>query len=162
MPTIGTLSGSVATLLKLGSRYESPIPPPRSAKRAIPPFLVQTGRQWIRSTSPISAAVTRYCGADRKSMTVLRSVIGFMGRLDPSRDTAALGDAPEVHRHQEGCHQRDPDAVEHVEAQERAGADEAAAEKPEPRIVGRSDELDVADLEQTRPRALDAQERRRG
>ena len=53
--------------------------------------------------------------------------------------------------------ERDPDAVEHVEAQERARADEAAAEQAEARVVGRRDELDVADLEQARARALDAE-----
>ena len=49
--------------------------------------------------------------------------------------------------------ERDADAVEHVEAQQRAGADEPAAEQREPRVVGGRDELDVPDLEQTRARA---------
>jgi hypothetical protein len=58
-------------------------------------------------------------------------------------------------RHQERRHKRDPDAVENVEAQERARAHEASAEEAEARVVGRRDELDVADLQQTRSRPLD-------
>src|SRR5438874_1720567 len=111
MPTIGTLSGSVATLLKFGSRYERPMPPAMSANSTSPPLFVQTGRQRIRRTSPISAAVTRYCGAERKSIAFLRSVTGFIA-LHRSRDAAVLPDAPEMHRHQEGGDQGDAHAVE--------------------------------------------------
>jgi hypothetical protein len=39
-------------------------------------------------------------------------------------------------RHQEGRDQRDAHAVEHVEAQERSGPDEAPAQETESRVVG--------------------------
>ena len=71
MPTIGTLSGSVATLLKLGSRYERPMPPATSASITSPPFGDQGLAQWISRINPISAPETRYCGADRKSIAFL-------------------------------------------------------------------------------------------
>ncbi len=45
MPTIGTLSGRVATAAKLGSRYDRPIESESAAKSTTPPFLVQSGRQ---------------------------------------------------------------------------------------------------------------------
>ena len=40
-----------------------------------------------------------------------------------------------MHGHQDRNHERDADAVQHVEAQQRAFADERSAEQREPRIV---------------------------
>ena len=64
--------------------------------------------------------------------------------LERSRDAAVLADAPEVDRHQHGDAERQADAVQHVEPQQRALADERAAEQREPRIVGRVNQRHVA------------------
>src|SRR6185369_9728956 len=135
------------------------MPPATSTRSASPPFFVQRGRHRTSTTRPISAAVTRYCGAERKSIAFLTRVTGFM-LLHRPRDPAVLADAPEVHGHQERRDQRNPDAVENVEAQQRARADETAAEEAESRVVGGRDELDVADLQERRARPLDTDERR--
>src|SRR5688500_2455217 len=79
--------------------------------------------------------------------------------LDGSGDAAVLADAPEVHGHEERRDERDPDAVEDVEPQERAGSDEANYEQRDAGVVRRGDELDVADLEQAGARTLDPEER---
>src|ERR1700686_838235 len=113
----------------------------------MPPLPVHGARQWIPRTRRISEAETRYCGADRKLTTLLTRLTRNISLGGP-RNAAVLPDAPEVHGHQKGCDERDSDAVQHVEAQERARAHEAAAEQAEPRVVRRRDERDVADLEQ--------------
>src|SRR5262245_31647140 len=138
------------------------MPPARIAKSTIPPVFVQIGRQWMARMRPTSAPLTRYCGAERKSIAFLTNSTRDMRRLHRPRNAAVLADAPEVDRHQEGRDERDPDAVEDVEAQERARANEASAEQAEARVVGRGHELDVADLEQVRGGALDSEQRRGG
>src|SRR5437867_13140385 len=45
--------------------------------------------------------------------------------LHRSGNAAVLADAPEVHGHQDGGHDGDPDAVQDIEADERAGCDAA-------------------------------------
>src|SRR5688572_24864252 len=116
-------------------------------------------------TRTTSAIVTRYSGAARKLTTLLAALTTGMklevSCLDGSRDAAVLADAPEVHGHQERRDERDPDAVEDVEAKERACSDEPAAQEREARVVRGRDELDVSDLEQTGPRSFDPEERRR-
>src|SRR5262249_18269909 len=109
------------------------MPPARIAKSAIPPSFVQIGRQWIPRIRPISAPLTRYCGAERKSIAFLTNSTRNMRRLHRSRNAAVFADAPEMDRHQERRDQRDSDAVEDVEAQQRARADEASAEQAEAR-----------------------------
>src|SRR5215470_4460113 len=161
MPTMGTLSGSVATAAKLGSRYESPIPRPKQLKRTMPPFLLQRGRQWIAARTRMSIAVTRYCGADRKLMTDLRKWISGMAS-DRTRDAAVFPHAPEVHRHQKGGHERNADAVEHIETQQGTRADETPAEQSESSVVGRGHQRNVSDLQEACARPLNADERRRG
>src|SRR5262245_976291 len=106
----------------------------------------------------MSISVTRYCGAERKLTTPLAKLIRNIAALHRPRDAAVLPDPPEVHRHEERGDERDAHAVEDVEAQERAGADEAAAEQSEPGVVGRGDELDVADLQEARAGPLDSDE----
>src|SRR5512143_1930015 len=138
---------------------------------ASPPRLDHSQRQRSPSSTPKSMSVTRYCGAERKLTTDLTALMRGIWVLDlpfalcltphpdgpsyRSRDPAVFPDAPEVHGHQERGDQRNPDAVEDVEAQQRAGADEPSAEQAEARVVGRGDELDVADLQQARARPLD-------
>src|SRR5687768_2698839 len=51
--------------------------------------------------------------------------------LAGTRDAAVLADAPEVDRHQERGDERDADAVQHVEADERGVADGPAADQGE-------------------------------
>ena len=75
-------------------------------------------------------------------------------QLHRSRDAAVLAHAPEVHRHQHGDAERQADAVQHVEPQQRAFADERAAEQREPRIVCGVNQLDVAEREQRRAGAF--------
>jgi hypothetical protein len=65
-----------------------------------------------------------------------------------SGDPAVFSDSPEVHRHQHRDAERQPDAVQHVEPQQRTLADERAAEQGKPRIVLRVDEGNVAKPEQ--------------
>src|SRR6185503_17360064 len=48
---------------------------------------------------------------------------------DRSRDAAVLADAPEMDGHQDRGDQGDADAVQDVEAQQRAGADEPAGQE---------------------------------
>src|SRR6266542_6276576 len=134
----------------------------RPPKRKTPPFFVQSGRQWIPTTSRMSDAVTRYCGADRKLTTPLaRLTRGIAFQLHRTGDATVLADAPEVDGHQERRDERDADAVKDVEPQQRPGADETAAQEPEACVVGRSEDRDVADLEQPRARPLDADQGRR-
>ena len=52
--------------------------------------------------------------------------------LQRSADAAVFPDAPEVHRHQHRDGERQPDAVQHVEPQQRPFADERAAEQRKP------------------------------
>ena len=47
-------------------------------KIVIPPFFDHIGAQWMARTKPISAPVTRYCGADRKSIAFLMNWIRNM------------------------------------------------------------------------------------
>src|SRR5262245_12516254 len=62
-------------------------------------------------------------------------------------DAAVLADAPEVDRHQRRRDEREADAVEHVEAEQRRLADEAAGEEGEAHVVSRVDEIDTAELQ---------------
>src|SRR5437879_3832555 len=164
MPTIGTLSGSVATLLKLGSRYDRAKKRTPEIPRTMPPRFVQIGRKLIATTSRRRATVTRYWGADRKLTTLLAALMINIGATSSHRprNAAVLADPPEMDRHQEGGDERNSHAVQHVEAQERSGPDEPATEKREPRVVRRRHELDVADLEQPCGGSLDPDQRRRG
>src|SRR5262245_61599804 len=75
-------------------------------------------------------------------------------RLERSRDAPVFPDAPEMHRHQHGDPERQPDAVQDIEPQQRALAHERAAEQCEPGIVGRVNQLDVTEREQLRTRTL--------
>src|SRR5580765_6188716 len=66
-----------------------------------------------------------------------RSLQSEARSLQWPRNPAVLPDAPEVHGHQHGNSQRQTDAVQHVEPQQRAFADERSPEQREPRIVSR-------------------------
>ena len=122
MPTIGTLSGSVATLLKLGSRYERPMPPATQREQHEPAL-----------RRPELAPVDQQDQADQRARDeVLRrrqEVDRVLDELDEEhrvrprhpdplpadgagtlesessqpgpRDAAVLADAPEVDGHQE-------------------------------------------------------------
>src|SRR5262245_57323570 len=61
-------------------------------------------------------------------------------KLQRPRDAAVFPHAPEVDRHQHRDAERQTDAVQHVESQQCALADERSTEEREPRIVGRVDE----------------------
>ena len=69
---------------------------------------------------------------------------------------AVAPDAPEVHGHEEARDERDEDAVQDVEAQQRVRADLAAAEEEGARVV---DRVDARDSSCERP--LVAEQRRR-
>src|SRR5947199_104652 len=109
----------------------------------------------------MSIAVTRYCGADRKLMTDLRKWISGMTSYRP-RDATVFADAPEMDRHQEGGHERNSDAMQNVEPQERPRSDETAAQKAKAGVVGRGHERDIPDLEKPGAGPLDADQRRGG
>ena len=66
-------------------------------------------------------------------------------------DAAVLADAPEVDRDQQRHGKRNGDAMQHVKAQERRFADEAAAQQQEARIAARVDELHAADRQNLAP-----------
>ena len=66
-----------------------------------------------------------------------------------------------MNRHQHGNDQRQADAVQHVESQQRAFADERAAEQREPRVVGRVNQRDVAQPQQRCAGTFVTEERRR-
>src|SRR6187401_2514119 len=80
-------------------------------------------------------------------------------RLEWTADPAVLTHAPEVHRHQHRDAERQTDAVQHVEPQQRAFADERPAQQRESRVVGRMDQLDVAERQERGARTLVTEER---
>src|SRR5437016_2720715 len=81
---------------------------------------------------PRTAMNARTAAASRSAKAVTACISGSERR--PREAVAA--DAPEVHRHEQARDQRDEDAVEDVEAEERVGADLAPAEEEGARVVG--------------------------
>src|SRR5262245_602303 len=75
-------------------------------------------------------------------------------QLQRSADAAVFSHPPEVYGHQHRDAERQADAVQHVEAQQRAFTDERPAEQREPRIVGRMNQFHVAEREERRARTL--------
>src|SRR5438128_5252294 len=80
---------------------------------------------------PRTAMNARTAAASRSAKAVTACISGSERR--PREAVAA--DAPEVHRHEQARDQRDEDAVEDVEAEERVGADLAPAEEEGARVV---------------------------
>src|SRR5438094_3592414 len=80
---------------------------------------------------PRTAMSARTAAASRSAKAVTACISGSERR--PGEAVAA--DAPEVHGHEEARDQRDEDAVEDVEAQQRVRADLAATEEEGARVV---------------------------
>src|SRR6059058_5013646 len=110
--------------------------------------MVSTRARWTTKVSAIRARVARLpqssavprprtamnartAAASRSAKAVTACISGSERR--PREAVAA--DAPEVHRHEQARDQRDEDAVEDVEAEERVGADLAPAEEEGARVV---------------------------
>src|SRR5204863_9312325 len=81
--------------------------------------------------------------------------------LEWPRDASIFSHPPEVHRHQHGNPERQADAVQHVEPQQRAFPDERPTEQGESCIVVRMNQRHVAEPEQHRSGTLMTKERRR-
>src|SRR6266705_4808889 len=139
IPAIGTLSGFRTMSAKLGSRQENRNRTPSTANRMPPTFgryTDSTGRVRRRShAGPSSpgksrtrkAAIVRVKkrgGADSELTAVLSASIIESTSSYGARDATVLADAPEVHGHQDDRDDRDPDAVQDIEAQKRTGPDE--------------------------------------
>src|SRR2546425_9451733 len=115
--------------------------------------MVSTRARWTTKVSAIRARVARLpqssavprrrtamnartAAASRSAKAVTACISGSERR--PREAVAA--DAPEVHRHEEARDQRDEDAVQDVEAEQRVRADLASAEEEGARVVDRSEE----------------------
>src|SRR6266571_1771458 len=158
MATMGTLSAFLTMSTKLGSRIDTS----RKSRARVP---------MVRATFGFQNALNRREARKRnaarlmKSQGVVRALIApfrssTMGPLPSSQgpgDAAVFPDPPEVDRHQDPRHQRDPHAVEHVEAEERAFAHEPPPEEREARVGARVDHGHVAHPQELRPRPLVAE-----
>ena len=78
--------------------------------------------------------------------------------LQRSADAAVLANTPEVRGNQDRNNDRDKDAVQHVEAQQRIRSDKSARQQSEARIVPRMDEWHAGELDQGGPGSLVADE----
>src|SRR5206468_6193 len=105
-----------------------------------------------RRAMKAATVMTKNRGGAESQLTVF--LIASIIASDRAGDAAVLADAPEVDRHQNHRHDRDPDTVQDIEAQERAGAHEASAEQREARVVAGVHQADIADLEKTGARAF--------
>src|SRR6185312_9109314 len=74
-------------------------------------------------------------------------------------DSAVAAYAPEVNRHQETGHQRQSDAMQDVEAEQRALSYESSAEQGEAGIARIVHQRNVAEFEQRRSRPFISRER---
>src|SRR5207302_7375233 len=99
------------------------------------PMSTPSSKSEVRSTKPDRRLTSKF---------VLSHFVLQTSYLQRSRNPSVLAYAPEMNRHQHGNDQRQADAVQHVESQQRAFADERAAEQREPRVVGRVNQRDVA------------------
>src|SRR5437867_4741711 len=132
--TMGTLSGLVTILRKLGSV----IPKARKATPRIRIARANRGDQTQYISFQRNAAKKRMKirvnstgGLQSQSTADLKICIarppGSAGTLsERTRDAPVLADAPEVHRHQHRRHQRDSHAMEDVETQQGRGAHESS------------------------------------
>src|SRR5918994_347353 len=164
MATMGMLSGFLTMSRKSGSSMDTPT---NRAPRMNPTAATrgcQTARRLIAKKKRMAASVMKMGGSVRKLMASLRALTMAMGEglasLEWPGDPAVLADAPEVHRHQDPGHERDADAVQDVEAQERSLAHEASAQQREARIGAGVDHLHAAQGQELRAGALVAEQRR--
>ena len=74
--------------------------------------------------------------------------------LQRPADAAVLPDAPEVHDHQHGRDERDEDAVQNVEAQQRRGPDQAAGGEQRAGVVASVDAEQIRDNARAMVQAL--------
>src|SRR5262245_47906432 len=93
-------------------------------------------RPFTKSLTSCIYALSSTTGCRRQAPVQDRSRKSGVGSRSShrSRNSSVLADAPEMHGHQHRNHERQADAVQHVEPQQRALTDERAAEKREPRI----------------------------
>src|SRR6266581_634329 len=71
-----------------------------------------------------------------------------------TRNPSVFSHAPEMNRHQESGDQRDRDAVQHVEAQQRRRPDGSPADETEPRVVTGVNQSYVTEFYEPRHGAL--------
>src|SRR5712692_11204687 len=163
MATIGMLSGLATIRRKFGSRVDRDTKIAASTPTTSPTFGRQKDRRAMRTKNATAASVMKIGGLVRKlttSLTALTAPMCSRSPLQRPRDAAVLAHAPEVDGHEDAGHERDAHAVEHVEAQERALADEAPAEEGEARVGPRVHHLHVAQSQELRAGALVPEHRR--
>src|SRR5689334_12708788 len=136
MATIGTLSGLRTIRAKLGSSMETPRKSAPPTPRASATFGRQNPARLMATEKRTVASVMKMLGAVRKLMTCLIASTAAMaiGLLHRTGDAAVLPHAPEVDGHQDAGDERDADAVQDVEAQQRPPSDEASAQQGEARV----------------------------
>src|SRR6266403_3010342 len=110
--------------------------------------MVSTRARWTTKVSAIRARVARLpqSSAVPRPRTAMnartaaasrsaKAVTACISRSERRPREAVAADAPEVHRHEEARDQRDEDAVQDVEAEQRVRADLASSEEEGARVV---------------------------
>src|SRR5579872_640911 len=123
-PTIGTLSGFVTMRRKFGSNEPRKKNSPRNANNAYPKFLCDTCSRFQMTTpSPPTASRKNTRGSAMRFAMLFRKPMSLPASLEWSGNPAVLAHAPEMHRHEHGDHEGQPDAVQDVEPEERPFTD---------------------------------------